>query len=222
VASVFLLAADLALGISNSQDPILVFLPVISLVALRELLIVDSLVRSRGLSVMVILTFLLSTLTIVRETSYIASTYWSKYAVNRGDAKARHFNSPLLENIYVPSSNKFLPNYPLIMNDGLMLLKEHIAPDNKLVTLSFSNPFNFVFGLQPATGDSLCWHGDRTYTISNHPQAERVFSNADLIIINKRELWNKELWPIYQDYIQRHFIFVEQSNFWILYKRGSY
>ena len=185
VAVSFLLAADLALGISNTQVQNLVFLPIISLIALKELLVVDSFGRSHVLSAMVILLFFLSTLTVIRESRYIGYAFWSKYSANPVDIEAQRFKSPFLENIYVPSGSTALANYPLVVNDGLMLLKKHIVPGDKLVTLSFSNPFDFLLGLQPASGGSLCWHKGVTFTNSNHPQADRVFSNADLIVINK-------------------------------------
>lgn len=215
----FLLAADLALGISNTQGAILVFLPLISLIALRELLIVDSLARSWGPSVVVIFTLFLSASTVIRETSYTAHAFWSKYSVNPADVEAQRFNSPYLENIYVPSGINQLSNYPLVVNDGLRLLKKHIVPGNKLVTLSYSNPFDFLLGLQPASGGSLCWHEGGTLTYSNHPQADRVFSNADLIVVDKQ--LGGLFWPTYGDYINKRFVLVEKSDYWILLKRFS-
>jgi hypothetical protein len=212
----FLFAADLALGITNTQLPILVFLPMISLIALRELLMINSHGRSYVLSAMVILTLFLSTLTVIRESSYIGYAFWRKHSADPVDVQAQRFNSPLLKNVYVPSGINWLSNYPLIVNDGLRLLKKHIAPGNKLVTLSFSNPFDFLLGLQPASGGSLCWHEGVTFTYSNHPQADRVFSNADFVVID-----NQTSTKSYDSYLQKHFALIDQSEYWSLLKRFS-
>jgi|GEM_PF-1502245 len=217
VAALFLLAADLVLGVSNTQLWILVFPSFIALIALRELLMANN-HRSGYLPVLILCIFSLSLLTIVRETSYIAQACARKLVTDPNDVEAQRIDSPFLENVYVPSGINGLSDYPLIVNDGLALLRRRVTPDTRLVTLNISDPFHFALGLKPTTGTQLYWWFKASYTNRYHLKPEQVLSNADMIIINK--FWIK-LTPDYVDYIKNKFMVIDEGHYWYLFKRKA-
>ncbi|GFE62153.1 hypothetical protein [Geobacter sp. AOG2] len=218
ISAVFLLAADLVLGVSNTQLPILVFPPFIALIALRELLLVDN-YRSIYLSALIIFTFSFSILTIVRETSYIVCALSSELSADPNDVEAQRFDSPLLKNVYVPSGLNVWSDYPQRLNDGLKLLRKHVTPSTKLVTLNIVNPFNFALGLKPTTGTQLYWWPGASYTEKNHLHAEQVFSNADMVIIDK---YNFVVLTSYKSYLNKQFKLLEQTPYWFLLRRDNH
>jgi hypothetical protein len=225
---VFLLLADLALGVSNTQLPTLVLLPLVALFAFEA-------VRhgiphapqsargephsSRNLALRA------ATLASLLLSLAIWSGSGSEYLRGIGEAMAFKRQPQALDNTLVgqgfAKSVPFIPSnrYPRAQRAGFELLKGQLRPGDQLVTLDFSNPFNFTLGLVPARGDALWWHEDKTFTRSIFPAPERVFQDASLVIVARR--WSQSLMPVYGAFLQQRYLPVAKDAYWVLFRRVS-
>lgn len=232
----FLLAADLAMGISNTQLPTLTLLPLMPLFAL------ETVRRSTWLE----------PVGAAPATPLLRPAWWFRRGLNAGITRGvvalsatlllvlgvgllplRGLHESVEYALHPLAGSRTLvghgferavpypsnDSYPLIESDGIDLLREQLRPGDKLVTLDFSNPFNFALELQPARGDALWWHEGKTFSDGTHPAPERVFGEADWVIVAKR--WEHQVMPAYGGYIGEHFDEAASNASWSLYRRHS-
>ena len=114
-------------------------------------------------------------------------------------------------------------DYPPTINDGLNLLSPYVKQDSRVMALDFANPFSLALELPPPVGDALWWHYHHTFDERSFPKAEKVFQQANLIIIPKQSDEGsgatKYLQEIYGGYLDRHFQKQDKSMYWTLWTR---
>lgn len=114
-------------------------------------------------------------------------------------------------------------NYPVMINDGLSLLRPYISKDSRILALDFANPFSFALELPPPKGDALWWHYHHTFSEASFPEATKVFRDVNLVIIPKQSdegsSASKYMKKIYGNYLQKNFQEQDNSQFWTLWTR---
>ena len=226
VVYAYLLAADLAMGISNTQLPSLTLLPFVPLFALETLRrgawlepeatrpswpvrhwLASGVARS-----VLTLSATLSLLIGVGAGPLRGLRESITYAVHPAEQHAltgHGFESV----VPYPVSDQ----YPVAEAHGLALLRQYLEPGQKLVTLDFSNPFNMALSLAPPRGDALWWHEGKTFSAKTHLPPERVFAEGDWVIVAKR--WEHQVMPVYGGYLAEHYDELSSNSYWSLYRR---
>lgn len=135
-------------------------------------------------------------------------------------AQSQQLESKTISDLLVVEESS---DYPLMINDGLNLLRPHISKDSRILALDFANPFTFALNLPPQDGDALWWHYHHTFDQKSFPEAERVFREVNLVIIPKQSdegsSASKYLQEIYGDYLHQHFREQGNSQFWTLWTK---
>ena len=98
---------------------------------------------------------------------------------------------------------------------------------DRVVCVSFTNPFSFALELAPARGDALWWDISFSFNQKHFPRQDRVFSDASIVMIPKfggRERgWEFEdvdlMMELYGDYIRNTFVEKDESEAWSLWVR---
>jgi hypothetical protein len=224
----YLLAADLAMGISNTQLPSLTLLPFVPLFAL-EIVRRGSWLDSRTSASRSRLSLWLGT-DLSRSALTLGAVLLLLFGVGKGPLLG--LSESIAVALHPPARHRLVGRgfeaevpfprtdaFPLGEADGLRLLQKHLQPGDKLVTLDFSNPFNFALGLTPARGDALWWHEGKTFSRRTHLPPERVFADADWIIAAKR--WEHEVMPVYGGFIGEFYVDVDSTAAWTLYRRRT-
>jgi hypothetical protein len=118
------------------------------------------------------------------------------------------------------SPEKLYPSATMLLNDGIRLLKKYSTKKSRIFTMAYHNPFPFALGLPAPRGGMLVWHYERSYSDYKHPPPELLFKEANLIMI-KAESLNppSPMIRIYFPYIQREFKRIDESDYWILYRK---
>jgi hypothetical protein len=226
---VFLLAADLAMGVSNTQLPTLTLLPLTALFAFEA-------VRCAILHAPEIATGERRWLrTLPVRAAGLACVLFSlvmwtgsgrDHLRGLGEAIAfkRHpqaLGNTLIGQGFEHESVPYPPSdsYPRMQRAGYALLKSRLRPGDRVVTLDFSNPFNFTLGLPPARGDALWWHQGKTFTQHTFPAPERVFQEASLVMGARR--WASFLMPVYGGFLHEHYLPVGMDGYWVLFRRSA-
>ncbi|WP_037370643.1 hypothetical protein [Amycolatopsis orientalis] len=146
---------------------------------------------------------------------------------------AQRITSPHLGDFVVPADSTWQTAYrtasavPAMLDDGLALLRRHIRPGDRVVSMSLANPFAFALDLTPATGGPLWWDLEISFDEQTHPAAEQVFGDAEWVMVPKLrsgqgccqdtvEAMNR----IYGGYLAQRFRMVESTEDWTLLARG--
>ncbi|MDQ7826686.1 MAG: hypothetical protein RDV48_28040 [Candidatus Eremiobacteraeota bacterium] len=111
--------------------------------------------------------------------------------------------------------------YPEKINEGLELLRKHIAEHDRIVSLDFENPFPVGLRLKSPKGFyGMCNFGV-DFNNEHYIPPERAFSDTTLIMVPKPGCPESTLplLRIYGDYMEKHFDFVESTERWMLYRR---
>jgi hypothetical protein len=224
----YLLAADLAMGLSNTQLASLTLLPLMPLFALEVVRRGSWFDADANDSRSRLARWLGSDLS--RSALTLAGV--SLLLLGVGSAPLRGLGESVAVALHPPARHRLVGRgfeaevpfpltdaFPLSEAEGLRLLQKHLKPGDQLVTLDFSNPFNFALGLTPARGDALWWHEGKTFSRRTHLPADRVFADADWIIAAKR--WEHEVMPLYGGFIGDFYVEVDSTAAWTLYKRRT-
>ncbi|HTV40862.1 MAG TPA: hypothetical protein VMF08_09815 [Candidatus Sulfotelmatobacter sp.] len=115
------------------------------------------------------------------------------------------------------------------MNDGLDLLRKHLAPGDRVTTFGYTDPFSFAFGLKPCRDGNQWW--DKNYSFSTNvcPTAEQYLGSATLVMVpipdrsysSRASMTLETMKGMYNNYLQENFQLVETSQDWVLYSRRS-
>ncbi len=116
--------------------------------------------------------------------------------------------------------------YATWTNDGLDLLRRHVASESRVFVMDWVNPFSFALGLRSPRGDALYWHAGRVFDENTHPAPERVFAEVTHVMVPKRPIQpasKRMLQRAYGDFLESRFQKIDESDLWTLLarRRGS-
>jgi hypothetical protein len=170
--------------------------------------------------------------TLLRDMGSVAySAAWSKLEkpkAGREDQIAspafRDFFVLKWSNSGVQSEGIRIGEYSAKINDGLQMLKRHVNKQSHVMALDFGNPFNYALGLIPPKGDALWWAVDNSFNTKKHPDPERIFREADFIMVpevpgNIVVSVSRSMMAIYGEYLRKHYQPIEKSHYWTLWIR---
>jgi hypothetical protein len=218
VTASFIVASDVILGASNTHaTATLVVTPVVAFIALRMV----TTGRPKRAGDLVLLAFAVG---LVLPGGFAGAKSLTAAASAKRQARAggegyQTFGSPAFDDVYVSSDALAWADYPLAVQDGSAMLRRSLPPNARVVTLDFANPFNVGLRLSPPRGDALWWHLGKTFSYQDAPAAERVFAEADFVMLAKR--WEPYILPVYGEFLGGHFASVDRSAVWTLLRRSD-
>jgi hypothetical protein len=118
----------------------------------------------------------------------------------------------------------FEASYVDLVNDGLVLVKQHRRPDDTVMSLDFSNPFSYALGMRPAPGGATTLHYRGNFNDAHHPAPERLFGRASLVMVPVVPTEKGLLLSvprIYGPYLAAHFHLVGESQGWRIYRQNA-
>jgi hypothetical protein len=147
--------------------------------------------------------------------------------------ESRRFHSKTLYDFVIPESTDHITAYwPARehtdkINDGLDLLRKYATNSDKVVSLSFTNPFSFGLELIPPKGDVLWWDLNFSFDRKHTPAAEKIFKEATIVMIavlkDRRQGSDFEevdlMVDLYGDYVKKYFVEKDHSRVWSLWVR---
>ncbi len=114
--------------------------------------------------------------------------------------------------------------YAACVNDGLALLRSQSTPHESILVLGFINPFSYLLRRKPAEGGSSFLFIPTSITETHMPPVDRVFGNADLMMLSDYEGTHRDgdlfIQNYYRSYLLQNFHFVAKSQYWSLYRRN--
>jgi hypothetical protein len=231
LAMALLVGAELLLGVSNIQLPVAVLIPAEVLILYELALCSDSGADrfdwERSSAVRISLGWILLTVGIFLGIQRVAvdlvcTEHALETRLERGadGYPGQQIDAAPFKALFVPPllRDGYWSDYPLLLNLGLDLARRHVTKQSRLVAMEYNNPFNIALGLKPAKGDALWWHLGRTFSPRTHPAPDRVFAQADFVIVSRR--WFDFLWPTYGDYIEQKYQLLDRNEAWVLFKRS--
>ncbi len=167
--------------------------------------------------------------------SNLASTF-SLVSYQSPDVKAAGVRIPAygMENVRLYDSTSFYDKvragdgdgtyYANCLNDGLSLLRNQSSPNESILVLGFINPFSYLLQRKPAEGGSSFLMLPTSLTETHMPPVDRVFGNADLMMLPDYEGTHRAsdqfIQAYYRGYLLQNFHFVAKSQYWSLYRRN--
>jgi hypothetical protein len=112
--------------------------------------------------------------------------------------------------------------YAAWTNDGLDLLRRHVAPESRVFVMDWVNPFSFALGLRSPRGGALYWHAGRVFDENTHPSPKRVFAEVTHVMVPKRPIQpasKRMLQRVYGDFLASRFREIDESKLWTLLAR---
>jgi hypothetical protein len=225
VVSLILMQAMLSL--TNTQPPLPTLLPVAALLVLevarraaQQCQAADPVLRihpSTGWLATLLLALYFVASILVPDMASLPYSAFVRVVGARGVTTIERFNSPSMADMIVPRD----PQYVRSVNDGCELLRSHSKPSDRMVTMDLCNPFSFALQRVPPKGDALWW-ALNSFSRRFHPDPERVFSEADIVMVPKESITDPlENQPIdvYGLFIHDHYALAAESPFWKLYRR---
>ena len=111
------------------------------------------------------------------------------------------------------------------VNDGLAELKKDSPQQETILALGFHNPFSYLLRRNPAKGGSSYLFMGNSITENYMPSEDRVFGNADLMVLpdigGTHQTSDVYIQNYYRAYLLQHFHLVARSQFWQLYRRTN-
>jgi len=115
--------------------------------------------------------------------------------------------------------------YVGVLDDGLALLRAQSRPEESVFVLGFSNPFSYLLRRKPAHGGSSFLFIPTSITQNHMPAVDRVFGDADLMMLPEYESTHHDgdqfIQNYYRSYLLQNFRFVAKSKDWSLYRRNN-
>ncbi|MBX9746841.1 MAG: hypothetical protein K2X34_08060 [Hyphomonadaceae bacterium] len=168
-----------------------------------------------------------------RDALSIADTTAMRgYRIEQAPASQR-IDAPRLHNFVVPHTSEHPTQFwraavmPSKINEGLALLRAHVAPDSRLMVFALTDPFSFPLSLEPTTGVPLWWDRNLSYNLETHPPAERVFADVTHVMIPQLgpgddgccEHVVADMEQMYGPYVAANFVEAGRSTNWVLLRR---
>lgn len=111
------------------------------------------------------------------------------------------------------------------VNDGLAELKKDSPQQETILALGFHNPFSYLLRRNLAKGGSSYLFMGNSITENHMPSDDRVFGNADLMVLpdigGTHQTSDVYIQNYYRSYLLQHFHFAARSQFWQLYRRTN-
>ncbi len=230
ISAVFVAVSAILICGSNSQDtdiPLFFISGLILLEYLRREFKLDNNSTNSILG----LKYFLSILVVIslcggilfQDLASVASAVTSNKSKLAAIPESQRLQSKTLSDMLVVGGSTEYPQageYSQATNDGMALLRPHLSSDSRVFSLDFANPFSFALELPPPKGDALWWHSNYTFNKQVFLDPERVFADVTLVIIPKTgsegTSASKAMQEIYGDYLSKHFIKKDESQFWTL------
>lgn len=146
---------------------------------------------------------------------------------------SQQISSEHLRDFVVPADSTWQTAYrtanevPAMINDGMGLLRQHVAPGDTVVTTALTNPFSFALDLPPATG-VLWWDLGISFSPASHPNPDRAFGDARWVMVPRLvpdegccQGTVSAILDVYGPYLHQHFTEIGRSNDWILLGRNQ-
>ena len=166
--------------------------------------------------------------------SLVFTSEWREYRLSTASVGQR-FNSAALADFVIPASSDYLTAYvrakyvPAQINDGLQLLRGHIASRSKIFTVALTNPFAFALGLPSPRGTLAWWDLNFSFSGDYFPSAANTFQDVDLVMIPVLHPSDEgccqptvqQMLLVYGPYLRDHFAQIDNSQYWILLQRRS-
>ncbi|MEZ2131386.1 MULTISPECIES: hypothetical protein [unclassified Sinorhizobium] len=167
-----------------------------------------------------------------KDALSLANTYFAGERQKTEPDFSEKFDAPYLSDFTIPADSQWQTAYsragevPSRINEGLELLRRHVAADDQVVTLALTDPFSFALDLVPAKGAPLWWDLGISFTRKNYPSPETVFANADYVIYPLTspqagccQETVTTLLDLYGGFLGEHFTRADASAHWVLLRR---
>lgn len=108
------------------------------------------------------------------------------------------------------------------LQDGTNLLRPHVAPTSRVLSVDWANPFPFCLGLPPVPGDHIAWHYGRVVGDSHHPDVARLVAQADFVMEPRAGIQPDSLAfkkRLFDPLVASSFTRIASSRYWILWQR---
>jgi hypothetical protein len=224
----FLILVQAMLSLTNSQPPLATLFPAGALLVLeaaqravrrQEAAGAQAIDHSTGwMATLLLALYFVASILIPDMESLPYSVFMRRIEGSRMTAD-RKFAAPPLADLLAPRD----PEYTRAVNDGCELLRLYSQPSDRIVTMDLTNPFSFALQRPPATGDALWWD-QHSFTKLVHPDAERVFEHAAVVMVPKKPITaqpERQPMAVYAGYIDAHYTLVTESAYWKLYRPRS-
>jgi hypothetical protein len=224
----FLIFGQAILSLTNTQPPLATLFPVGSLLileaarrAIHRQEAADSRVlihNSIGWMVTLLIALYFVASILVPDMASLPYSVFMRVTEGPRMKASQKFATPPLADMLAPRN----PDYVRIVNDGCELLRLHSGPSDRIVTMDLTNPFSFALQRPPPTGDALWWDQRNSFTERVHPDPERVFEHAAIVMVprNRRPvLPHQQPISVYSGFLEAHYTLVAESAFWRLYRQ---
>jgi hypothetical protein len=115
--------------------------------------------------------------------------------------------------------------YVASINDGLELLRRASAPEDRIASLAFANPFSYALLRPPPEGGSAFYASGVNITATHAPSAARILGNADVVMYPKDSHDDPEvgtLLDIVKPNLLRDYNIAAESAHWSLWRKKTW
>jgi len=107
------------------------------------------------------------------------------------------------------------------LNSGIALLRPHVGPATRVVSLEAENPYPFALQLPPPHGGALYWHYGLGFTDAAHPDPGRTLREADLVIVPRISSTENlaKILGLFGPLLERDFRQIDENRIFRLYAR---
>ncbi len=134
---------------------------------------------------------------------------------------AEAFNLPRLSGFTTGPDDRWYADF---VNNGVPLIEKFRRPKDTLMSLDFSNPFSYGFGMRPAYGGTPVLQYGTTFNDRFKPTPEFLIGSADLIAVPKKAsdpTLDINVPRLYGPYLKSHYHVLGESRDWRLYRRNG-
>lgn len=135
--------------------------------------------------------------------------------------RAEAFNLPRLSGFTTGPDDAW---YADLVNNGVPLVEKFRRPNDTIMSLDFTNPFSYGFGMRPAYGGTPVLQYGTTFNDRFKPTPEFLIGSADLIAVPKKAsdpTLDSNLPRLYGPYLKSHYHLLGESRDWRLYRRNG-
>ncbi len=133
-----------------------------------------------------------------------------------------HFTSPNLRPLLLydgeePRSNGTI--FTRYVNDGVALLERNTRPDETILSMDMTNPFPYALQRKPAHGGFAAPTYGLNIDDEHRPAAEKLFGDADIVMVPKRPATDSRFARSYQTSIDQRYYQAAEDEWWWMYRR---
>ncbi len=131
------------------------------------------------------------------------------------------FNMPRLSGFTTGPDDDW---YAELVNNGVPLIEKFRRPTDTLMSLDFTNPFSYGFGMRPAYGGTPVFQYGTTFNDRFKPTPEFLMGSADMVAVPKKAsdpTLDDNVPRLYGPYLKSHYHLLGESRDWRLYRRNG-